>query len=434
MQNIFETAIIAITAFCLGFGFIWGAVRGGKRSIGRLIVVAACFIAALCLREQLTAYLLQVEVNGQTIQQVIIDALGDDLAALGDTVIILVKLLASVVVFVATFVVLQFVSAIIVTPIINLCLGKRRQRHGFLGALVGLVQGAAVALIICVPLNGLLVEVNKVGQLDMVQDILNESSATAFASAEPSDSGEVDGDVSGAVGPEGSTTEGTGNGSASDAMSEAKKLFEQLSDYVSDSQVCGFYGNVGGTLFDAVSTITENDKTYTLSGQIEAVKGAAQLKSAADKLSGIGTADFNASSIDDIKQILSDINDLPDEAKETIGEVITAVVDELAPDLPVDISAIDFTEVDYEKEGKIIEDVYNFAEKVGGDEPVTEEDVKQIVQSAAESDIILPLLQTADTTIELDEETKQTASSAIDNLDVDEAQKDTLRKLLGIGA
>lgn len=419
MQNIFETVIIAISAFCLGFGFIWGAVRGGKRSVGRLIVVAACFIAALCLREQVTSYLLQVEVSGQTVQQLIIDALGDELASLGDTVILLVKLFAGVVVFVAIFVVFQLVSALIVTPIVNLCLGKRRQRHALLGAIVGLVQGAAVALIICVPLNGLLVEANKVVQLDMVQDIINENTTTAYASAEPSGSGEVN-------------TEGADNGSGD--MSEVKKYCEQLADYVSNSQLCGLYSNVGGGLFDTVSTITENDKTYTLSGQIEAVKGAAQLKAAADKLSGIGTADFNASSIEDIKQILSDIDDLPDEAKETIGEVITAVVDELAPDLPVDISAIDFTKVDYEKEGKIIEDVYTFAEKVNGDEPVTEDDIKQIVQSAAESDIILPLLQTADTTIELDEASKQTASSAIDELDADDAQKDTLRKLLGIGA
>lgn len=408
MTNYIEIGILALSGVCLLFGLILGAIRGGKRSIGRIVVVALCVVAALLLRETVTNALLQMKVGSQTLQESIISALPQELASLGDVVIMFVKLIASVAVFVLLFVALQFVSAIIITPIVNAILGKSRNKSTLLGMLFGLVQGVAVALVLCIPLNGLLVEVNNVAQLDVVQQAMNGSS-TAYASADAAGSGE-----------------------GSNADQEFQKYLTMLDEYAK-SGVSKLYTSLGGSVFDAVSTIKDDGKTYTLSGQIKAIEGAAKMKQAMDKLSNIGSADFDASNIADVKQALSDLNNLPDEAKETIGEVVSRLVEELAPDLPVDISTIDFTEVDFEKEGEVVEKVYNFAEKVtDAEQTITEEDIKDIVKTVADSDIVLPLLETADTTIELNETDKEMAKNAIDELEIEDAQKDTLRKLLGI--
>lgn len=182
------------------------------------------------------------------------------------------------------------------------------------------------------------------------------------------------------------------------------------------------YSKIGGKAFDLVASVkmTNEDgevEKVTLKGQIDAVSGLLKLAKNADKLQNInfGTDGIVgcSDSIKEVFDLLDDINrDLSDESRKTLNRIVESVAENmLPPDLPIDVTVIDFTTVDFAQEGQIITDLSAYASKT---DAITEQDAEDIVQKVTESNLIIPLLtSTGDIDLKLGEEQKAKASEII---------------------
>ena len=188
------------------------------------------------------------------------------------------------------------------------------------------------------------------------------------------------------------------------------------------------YSKFGDKAFDLVASVkmTNEDgemEKITLKGQMDAVSGLLKLAKNAEKFSNInfGTNGIVgcADGIKEVFDMLDDINkNLNDESRKTLNRVVESVAESmLPPDLPIDVTVIDFTTVDFAAEGQIITDLSVYASKT---DAITEQDAENIVKKVTESNLIIPLLTSAgDIDLKLGDEQKAKASEIIAKYEAD---------------
>lgn len=380
-----------IFAFFVILCFLSGLKRGMARAIFSLVLVLTCFILVLVFESNIAKYVMGIDVGGQTLKEMIVSTLAQDpsMESLVGKIIPLVEILIGIVAFVVGFIVLYIASRIIY--LIGKLFIQPENKQRLLGGLIGLVQGVLIAFIICVPLNGLLLEVNKLSTIELEGAQIISLNSIGY-------------------------------------------------DEYKDSKFNSLLTTSGGGLFKQISkTTTEDGKTVTLSGQVDTVVTAVKI---IDKVSKLPEVDFNegltVDSVQDIIEILRELDEIKaessDEVLETIDSLIDSAVDliggSLGEDLNIDISQISVKEIDFENEAVLIESVAEILETEDF-ESVSQEDVDEIIETFADSKLILPIIESVGIDMELPEEAKDVLLESIEKLDNQE-QINRLKELFNI--
>lgn len=403
-----------LPALFIGVSTFVGLSRGLNRALLRLVLVLICAVLAFFLRGVVTDAVLGIEIDGVTIEQTILNGLPEQIAGLGDAALAIVKVSVYAVIFVAVFYALKLLSWAIVYPICKMFIrsaekrkiaklpedaskseytGIARKRRGF-GALVGLCQGVVIAICICMPLGAM------VYQADQALVALNSSSsevATAYVSAD----GMPDG-----ISP-----------SESEDSILPKEIQEMLDGYA-NSAIGKFYGEICQSSFDSIASVNTEDGKITFSGVVSVVREAPKF---ADKLDSINAAldgiDYNnPESLSQLKAVMRSLDELvaemPGVAKDTLNTLIAQVgkkltVDVFLPSDSADISPIltgmvqaltdtleqvRFTEISFENEIVVLENIMTDISDVVKSEQITDEGISEILSDMSESNLIVPIL------------------------------------------
>lgn len=418
-----EYLIILSLVVPLIIGLLLGMIRGLRRATLRIVLVILCLVAAFCLKGVVTDNVMQTEVaDGQTVEQYIIAQLGEDYASLGEVVTPIVTLIVTAIVFLLLFFGIKFLSWIIVYPICKIFVKKARKKedgtygkkHALIGGVIGLVQGAAVALVMCVMLNGLFFNMANVAEA------MSDMQETQQTAAEPS------------------PDQSNGDGNASNLPFDPIEL---LAEY-KQSKTCEIVSAGGNKVFDVIVSVkTEEGKKLTLTGQLDALSGIVKM---AKELSAIQnmemTGGLSGDVATDIVTIFNKLDEisssLSEESKETMNKIVQIAAEEFLPDeIDVDLSVIDFTAINFANEGQVISKLNEY--KDIDSSRLTMEDAETIVETVMQSDIILPLLSCNDQfTIGLDEQQQQYAESVINDLaskpEADTEKIDMLKNFFGL--
>ena len=396
--------ILIVTITTVAVGLLLGLLRASRRAVLRLLLVLLCVVGAYFLKDVVTGLLMKTDIQGQTVEQMIIGMLPAQMQGMGDAIMPLVTVIISVVSFLLCFGLLLFVTWAILFPILKIFVKKGKKKHALVGGIVGAVQGVAVAFVMCVILNGLFVNVGNV--MAAMEQEQPETNASIFLTAE---------------------ADGNASGDGQQSAADISQLITSINEY-KQSGISKMYSKFGDKAFDLVASVkmtNEDGETekITLKGQMDAVSGLLKLAKNAEKFSNIN---FGTNGIvgcaDDIKEVfdmLDDINkNLNDESRKTLNRVVESVAESmLPPDLPIDVTVIDFTTVDFAVEGQIITDLSVYASKT---DTITEQDAENIVKKVTESNLIIPLLtSTGEIDLKLGDEQKAKASEIIAKYETD---------------
>ena len=385
-MNPITLLMIVLTATPILFGFLLGLLRGSRRATLRLvlIIVSVALAVALCGLFAGKLVNMEVEADGTTttmaeyIKTTLVENLPESMAeAISGMAISMIQSFLKVIIFLMLFGIFWFLTWAIAYPLCKLFVKKPQRKHTLLGGIIGIVQGAIVALVVCIVFNGLIVQAGKVVT---IADDFSDSQQQTQALAR-SDDGEdnVDYDAD-----EGYTNDET-----------ASDYTAVISEYI-ESPICNVYNKIGTKPFDWLSRVKLDDEegtTVTLSGQIDAIKGLANM---AKELMGLQDLDFynllqegNIEAITDLFNRLDAIkNSLSDESKATLNKLFNAVAD----DIGIDLGDIVITDIEFQKEGQIFANLYQY----NNNEEISSEEAKDIIKNIADSDIILEVLKSQD--------------------------------------
>jgi len=385
--------IILITLLCLGLGFLLGFARGMKKSIVRIITIVACIIITFIFVKPMGDAIFGMKIGGETIEAKIVNMVPEDFADYVHLVIPIVRGLFMAIGFIVLFLIIQLVTLIIYTVVSFIFVrdskdGVKTSKRRIIGGIIGLGQGFLIAFFLCMPLSGLFNEANKVMNIEFegkkLINISNENENSVF----------------------------------------------DFSKY-NESSLCKMYNGLGKGMFKSITTTKNKDgEKVTLSGQIDALIAAVRL---AEELSKMGKVDFsnglNKDNIQELKDTLARLDELKGGLSEESIDTLNDLISELASDFvsDIDLSDFDLTEVSFAKEGEIIEDLFEYQENP--DSVSTDE----LIQTIANSDIILPVAASSEIKIELDDSEKAKAEESINKLEgVDEQKITDLKNIFGI--
>ena len=434
-----EYIMLVLIIVPLVIGMLLGMLRGSRRAALRLVLVLLCVVAAFCLRGVVTNAVLSMPVDGQTLEQAIISQLPEDAAQLGDNLMPIVRLLVTVVLFLSLFFVIKFISWVIIYPLCKLFVkkarikkdGTRGKKHALIGGVIGLVQGAAVAVVLCFVFNGLLVHMgNLMESVDVLQQSSNGGTNASIVMTEEN-------------------AENGGSGTENGGLSA--DMFTVFNDY-KQSGISQTINKIGGDkAFNMVASVkTEDGKTLTLTGQLDAINAMVKmvkelvslnnkLNEMSDQLKGGLNGDIT-SAITDVFNALDDICvNMTDESKETVNGIVQTLAGNLDIGVEVDMSVLDFTTISFKNEGQVITSLTEYKDKDFSEMTAeqAEQEAKEIVNLVMESNIILPMLSAnSDFTVGLTDVNHDLAAGVIEDLERDETadQKkvDMLKKFFGL--
>ena len=411
--------ILAFTAISLIFGWLFGLMRGRNRAILRLCLIVLSIVIAIFARETVVGIVMNLDLGGQTIPDMINEALNSGETqlpqAIQDIVFALVEIIIGLVAFFIILLALSFVTWLIVFPICKIFVRKGAKKRVFAGGFVGLLQGLVIAFVVCAPLTGIIIQVDKVAGVQMQGKPLFEIPA------------EVGTDEYIASAP-GKIYDATGSWFF-DIVTSTK---DASGKNVSIDDTCDVVVAVAG-IADSVTQLTSKVDSMTSETATPQEK-VDTMKSVGDSLVEIGN------SLEDLSgDAQAIVNDLVSSVKEMISggseEPLPPEIEELLTDFKVE-------DLKLASAGHAINGIASYIEKTSDEfettEPVTQEDVNNIVNGLADNTFIVDLIagegESAPQIIEVSEENKAMFEDAVNNTTLDEEQKNTLRELFGIAA
>ena len=109
--------LLVLTALFIGFGALWGLIRGRNRAILRLVIVVLCLVIALAARGTVVDMLMEVDTGDGSLRESILEAItGAEMdlpESMQSLVFALVEIVAGLVVFLMSFIVLGIVSMLV---------------------------------------------------------------------------------------------------------------------------------------------------------------------------------------------------------------------------------------------------------------------------------------------------------------------------------
>ena len=382
--------VLGITAYFLFFGLVWGFKRGVFRSILRLLTLGVAFAAAWFGKDIYVAAIMDAEVDGIGVRALLQEAAAE-MPALAGVIESLAEMILGVVLFVLVFLVLKFVT-VIAFGILKIFVPKKKR---IAGMIVGLVQGALIAFCVCAPINGLFVDVAKLSDLDM-GDMMDTS--------------------------------------AVQEIGEEAKVY-------AEGPVSQLYTAIGDEFYKVLTAkVNEKGDTLYFSDYVDAAVSSAKLTGVFSSVADLDMSEgFTADNRDAIQQMFKDLDaitaEMGENAAEVVNEIVFAIVSDFGADLPESVKGVlenfDMTAISFEKEGEIVMDLYDFLENEESEVTVTD-----VVNSLAESDVILPVVESIlageDAHLELpDGATKAEVNAAIAGVE-DPAVREQLKNLFGL--
>jgi len=414
--------ILGFSALCVVGGFLFGLIRGFNRSLLRLILVAVSIALAWFLRGVIVSLILNINVKGKTIEQLLTDMLVNAGASIPDSVtnlvFVLVQIIASVICFIILFFLLRFITWALVYPFLKLIVRKGAKKRALLGGVIGLLQGVLVAFVFCVPVTGI------VGQVNTMVTTMSEVKINGEALVPADVSSQLD-----SIG---------------------------LSDY-QNSALGKFYIKTGGGLYNQMTSAKDrNGNKVSLEAAIKALSASAKV---ANSLSEASNMDFsegitaeNKDALVNALRTIDDVqnNELSDEdAKRIVNELITGVVEAAGGSeggegdftLPEDF---DIGKLEAGAAADAVEAIYDYTERMNDEtksdeeKQLTQEEAAKIVNGIAKNEEFITSITGSDTNLvgDISEEDKTTMTAEIEKLKtdgtIDEETAASLKRLLGI--
>ena len=409
--------VLGFTALALFFGMLVGCMRGRNRALLRLLLLVLTVVLAFALRPTVCKTVLELEIpvdgSTQTVRVFIGDTLseafeGETPEALEELCFALAEIAVGLVAFFLLFIVIRLISWMIIFPILKIFVKKGKKRRRGIGALVGLLQGALIAFVICAPITGLIVQADKLSKVEMegkpLFEIPEEIGVSEYLASAP-----------------GGAYQKAGGWffnllTSTESQSGTKVSIEDACDVISAS----------GTILSKTEQLADSLGGITAEG--------ATPEERVDALKGVG---------DTLIEIGESIDTLSGDAKELAEELIGSLAtslggegSELPPEVSELLEELDFDKMDLAAAGESVNAIASVIEKDDA-EPITEDEASTIVNGIAKNAFLLDLIPTEEgeelpTLIELPEADAATVESAISSSTLTSEQKDMLRALLGI--
>lgn len=364
--GLIPTAIVSLFLVCIILGFVFGWFRGFSKSLVRFIIVLAVTVLAFFVVPSITTAVLKMDisklniniggVSAVTLGDLIIDLIEqvpivqdliESSPTLASVITLVPQMLANVVLFIAFFFIFKWFSMIIYWIIAGIFFSKKKMgdkdRHKFVGAVIGTVQGFLVAIVLMVPIFGVvetsrpMVEAIRAEQTAASTSENTEESASGFTyTVNEEGSSETPGGEGSSETPGGSseTPGGEGSGGTSEEEKNNKDIKQTVYDVTDETgkYVDAFdkvwivkvmkalkIQDLSVAMFDNLTTVKDRDLEVSLRNEIKVVA------SAYPGLSGLiyGDADIeNAETYDNVKESFDKLYASP---------VLSGVVSELVP-------------------------------------------------------------------------------------------------------
>ena len=395
--------MIALTAVALFFGMLYGLGRGRNRSILRLILIIGCVAGAIYLRQPVIEFLL----NKTFVVQELIKAIASDLPANYQGVIsILINILLSIVIYFVLFFILRIVSWLILFPIFKIFVKTEVDKRRGFGAIVGLLQGIVIAFAVIVPLNGLIIQVDRLSKVEMVMPAQNQGGSGG--------------------------KEQTGSNEPKPQPILAIPDDIGLEEYTK-SGLASFFVSAGDWYFDMLTTVETPDGTLNFKDVCDMVISLPKIMEAQKDVQegikvikdGKGTKEETATTLKDIGASLNEVgenfNEMKDVAKKLLDDVISIVAGE---------NKIEFSvaEIKIDSLGDAFISLGDYYEN----ERVEKEDAQNIVNGLVDNWGILKTLYTQEIGLLIDMEEDNEANFVAALEGVDEEKKAEIAKMFGI--
>lgn len=397
--------MLGLTAVGLGFGALFGLMRGRNRAILRLIMVAVCVVVAIVLRGPLTKVVMGININGQTLEQTLLSLFNQGEMAFPESVqtlvLSLVEIIVGLLAYFIAFFALRVVTWAVVFPICKIFVHEGETMKRGQGALFGLAQGVIVVFAMLMPLNGLIVQFDKIADIKMQDKPLLELPANVGLEEYVN-------------GPIGQTYSAVGGWYFNMLTSADTLKFDDLTDMVV----------VAGNLASSISGINES---------MDVLQSDASTQEKADALADVGNR---------LIEVGEDVDNLSDEAKAQIdsllgdlkemvggGEESSGEMDEFFNDLSLD-------DINIGGMGHALVGVGSLMEKQETGEEINQEDVNHIVIGLATNMKFVDMMtggEDSPTLVkDIDEEQKAMFENAIAEQGLSSEDEASLRKLLGL--
>lgn len=364
--GLIPTAIVSLFLVCIILGFLFGWFRGFSKSLVRFIIVLAVTVLAFFVVPSITTAVLKMDisklniniggVSAVTLGDLIIDLIEqvpivqdliESSPTLASVITLVPQMLANVVLFIAFFFIFKWFSMIIYWIIAGIFFSKKKMgdkdRHKFVGAVIGTVQGFLVAIVLMVPIFGVvetsrpMVEAIRAEQAAASTSESTGESASGFTyTVNEEGSSETPGGEGSSETPGGSseTPGGEGSGGTSEEEKNNKDIKQTVYDVTDETgkYVDAFdkvwivkvmkalkIQDLSVSMFDNLTTVKDRDLEVSLRNEVKVVA------SAYPGLSGLiyGDADIeNAETYDNVKESFDKLYASP---------VLSGVVSELVP-------------------------------------------------------------------------------------------------------
>lgn len=366
--GLIPTAVVSLFLVCIILGFVFGWFRGFSKSLVRFIIVLAVTVLAFFVVPSITTAVLKMDisklniniggVSAVTLGDLIIDLIEqvpivqdliESSPTLASVITLVPQMLANVVLFIAFFFIFKWFSMIIYWIIAGIFFSKKKMgdkdRHKFVGAVIGTVQGFLVAIVLMVPIFGVvetsrpMVEAIRAEQTAASTSESTEESASGFTyTVNEEGSSETPGGEGSSETPGGGSSSETPGGEGSGGTSEEEKNNKDIKQTVYDvTDETGKYvdafdkvwivkvmkalkiQDLSVSMFDNLTTVKDRDLEVSLRNEVKVVA------SAYPGLSGLiyGDADIeNAETYDNVKESFDKLYASP---------VLSGVVSELVP-------------------------------------------------------------------------------------------------------
>ena len=410
-----SSIVLGITAVTLILGALLGFMRGRNRSILRLGLVLLSVILAVALRGAVVSAIMDLEIGGTSLHDSLTQAFmsgeAEIPAQIQDLIFTLIEIIIGLVTFFILFFIIKFLTWAIVFPIAKIFVHNGENKHALTGAIIGAVQGLIVAFVICVPVSGIFVQVDKLSNMEI-------------------------------------------------AGERAFELPEEIGieSYV-DSVPCKIYNTTGGWFFDMISTAKDaNGNKVSIRDTCDIVSTVAGIANTitqlSDNLQSMSVASTPEEQITSIKNIgnslidignsvdglSSDAKDIVQGVMDSVKEMITTDEEALPEDLESALDSLDINNLDLVSVGEAMNGMATYIEKTSGEfdnsEPITQEEVDDIVNGFANNTFIIDVFASDSSEvpqiIDADESTIAMFDSAVNNSTASPKHKETLRKLFGL--
>lgn len=398
MATTLTGSVLMSLAVFLFFGLLFGLHRGVKRSILRTVLILLCAVAAYFLTPSVIETLWQLDLEGQTIEEMLLSNFPEEMAGIADQLIPVINALLGLVIYLLIFAVLRFVSWLIVFPICKIFVKKDSnpavRRLG--GMLAGLVSGAIVCYILVMPIVGLTDTVLKLCDIEIDGQSVSDS-----------------------------LTEELGDAVDLDAMRE--------------EPIFGVYRTIGAFYYDLLTTTkTADGKEVKLNTQMDAVVTGASIVGEVMKITDVNIdGELTSENVGEIQEVLRNIEQIKQDASpetiDAITDMITSLASSVIPEeerdsFPIDLESFDLASVDFANEADLIGDLLALNDE-SEEAEISQATVDSMVKHLAKSDIIFPILSSQEESLTLAEEDKVKVESAIDKLTTADADAETVAKL-----